>query len=538
MASKTAEQLQAAFPPIQRAALDRIVRRAGVDLPYTLVTIGTGSPSTVKRATAIQMALDGKEIPAIAATVDLSESRIQQVMENVLQSGIAALYPQFSEMPAMPEGMSEIVLWNLIWPVIQSVPSKNGTRGSVWNPAMVLDYLVYSKTLQDSSVGQIANIIRRNMPDDKKPLSFEDRDMRQEPDKRLEAFTIPLSCLLGAGLLALGVVKKEIPVILFSLVWLLVAATTLIKQVLEWRLLRKVVAKKDKTAASTVAMKSPPFPLNSLALPKITFLHALSLPPTPWHTDTITDTANALGQPPLRVLYLWVFAAQTDQGGFETEGWPQLGSVHLLLNSSALSVRQLAGSISKFLVDDQAKLEATIRGYNDKADTYERPLLFVDGALGKRPYNGYPIHTLVCNDGVWKPAVNQLAARCDIAVVNLSGYNPNHPGLEYEIHHLLSGGPPRKFFFIYERTTDADAVVTSVLDIWSHLEATPAVTPELIFMRVPDSQDVGYTMQFRKASLGTGWLANVHLDREGEYIPIAPRILTYINSVPADRTAS
>jgi hypothetical protein len=259
------------------------------------------------------------------------------------------------------------------------------------------------------------------------------------------------------------------------------------------------------------------------------------LPPTPWHTDTITDTANALGLPPLRVLYLWVFAAQTDQGGFETEGWPQLGSVHLLLNSSALSVRQLAGSISKFLVDDQAKLDDTIRGYSDKADTYERPLLFVDGALGKRPYNGYPIHTLVCNDTVWKPAVHQLAARCDIAVVNLSGYNPNHPGLEYEIHHLLSGGPPSKFFFIYERTTDADAVVTSVLDIWSHLEAAPAVMPELIFMRVPDSQDVGYTMQFRKATIGTGWLANVHLEREGEYIPIAPRILTYLNGMSGDR---
>ena len=232
---------------------------------------------------------------------------------------------------------------------------------------------------------------------------------------------------------------------------------------------------------------------------------------------------------------LWVFAAQSDQNGFETEGWPQLGSVHLLLNATALRVGQLIGHLDKLLVSDQETLDATVRQYTDAFGTYERPMLFMTGELGKHPYRGYPIHTLVCNDAVWKPAVHQLAERCDLAVINLSGYNPSHPGLEYEIHHLLSGGPPDKFLFIYERYTDADAVITSVLDAWSHLESQPAVIPELIFLRVPDSQDVGYTLQFRKATRGFGWLTKPFLRSEGEYTPIAARIVTYLNSRQPER---
>jgi hypothetical protein len=116
--------------------------------------------------------------------------------------------------------------------------------------------------------------------------------------------------------------------------------------------------------------------------------------------------------------------------------------------------------------------------------------------------------------------------------VNLSGYNPSHPGLEYEIRHLFSGGPPARFVFVYERTTDADAVISGVLDLWSRLESEPAKVSQLLFLRIPDSQDVGYQMQFQKAIPGTGWMAKAFLDREGEYVPIAPRIVNYMNSLP------
>jgi len=380
-----------------------------------------------------------------------------------------------------------------------------------------------------------------------------------------------LGLAFGILILTLAVSAGVVVVGFFAVLVILLFANMLLKQLLERRLLRRVLAHNAKHAGAPpldattndspgaprlasetwegtsvpaqgaprlasetwdrIATPAPP--------PPITILHAASLPPAPWNLDLLSDTTNALGQPPLKILYLWVFAAQADQGGYETQGWPQIGPVHLLLNATALRIGQLTGNLDKLLVADQSTLDATIAAYDDRAGTYKRPMLFVMGAVGKYFYRGFPIHTLVCNDEVWKPAVHQLAARCDLAVVNLSGFNPSHPGLEYEILHLLSGGPPRQFVFLYERYTDADAVISMVLalwdDLWSRIDPRPATTPELLFLRVPDSQNIGYALQFQPPGKKPGWIVRSMIDREGEYLPIAPRILTYLNSRAAAR---
>jgi hypothetical protein len=204
--------------------------------------------------------------------------------------------------------------------------------------------------------------------------------------------------------------------------------------------------------------------------------------------------------------------------------------VHLLLNSTALPIQQLVGARKKLLVEDAAMLERMVGAYSDAPGTFDQPELFFLMSLGtKRPYRGYPIHTLVCNDATWQAGFGAMADRCGVAVVNLSGYNPSHPGLEYEVRHLLAGGPPKQFVFLYERLTDADAVISSVLALWARLDGEPARTPSLLFVRVPDSQDVGYSVQFHKAITGTGWLAGIHLQREGPYVPVAGRIMRHLS---------
>ena len=522
-------QLEAAFPPERRAALDRILQRARAEAGYVLTTVGTGAQITLKRATAVSLALENSAAPPATG---LSAERVERVIENVLQSGFSALYPGFEESMPLTAAMTEAQLWKVIRPIIESSPREQGIlRTRKWNPSIVAEFLVYNNTLEDASDSQIGSIIRRHL-DSKTPLAtFELVDTsHQSPDRKTPAWLPPLAFLFCCAILVNGLMMHSTVQAFFGLIFTIGFGVMLVKQLLEYRLLRKVLADKKAAPPAPIAtvQQPPPVHLQPLAPPKCTFLHAMSLPPTPWNLDAMTDTVNALGQPPLRILYLWVFAAQADQGGFETEGWPQLGPVHLLLNATALNVGQLMGPLDKLLVSDTANLDRTIGEYNDHPNTYDRPMLFIDGSTSKLHYQGYPIHTLVCNDAVWKPAVHQLAARCDLAVVNLTGYNPQHPGLEYEIHHLFSGGPPSNFVFLYERTTDADAVVTSVLTIWSQLETPPALLPRLIFMRIPSSQDVGYAMQFGKATKGTGWLAKTMMAGEGDYIPIAARIVSYL----------
>ena len=486
------------------------------------------------------MALSGENIPAIAAAVHLSEARVAQVLENVLTSGLPALYPTFVEEVPLPDGMTGPTFWKTLRPIIESSPSSHNIRASKWNPAFLLELLITQGTLEDLSNSRLAEIIRFYIDPEmaKNPFRFEYVDSGHTPPGAKNSIWPNVFALAIVLLIfALGISQGIHLMAFIGGFFTFFLGFSLIKSLLEIRLLRRVIAHNKKHAAvppaSPVERPRPSIP-NSAPPPPITILHAAGLPAVPWKLDLLSDTTNATGQPPQSILYLWVFAAQTDQGGFETQGWPQVGPVHLLLNATALTLGKLMGNLDKLLVSDQSTLDATIAAYDNRVGTYTRPMLFVMGALGKYDYRGYPIHTLVCNDAVWKPAVHQLAARCDLAVVNLSGFNPSHPGLEYEILHLLSGGPPRQFVFVYERYTDADAVITSVLELWSRLESPPAVTPQLLFIRVPDSQNVGYSVQFKRP----GWAARALMAGEGEYLPVAPRILAYLNSHQADRVAS
>lgn len=532
------EALIAAFPPPRRALLDRILLRASADAAHALATIGTGAPSTVKRAAALRMALDGDEIPAIAAAVHLSEARVTQVLENLLACGIPALYPTFVEEVPLPDGMTGPALWKILRPIIESGPSAHRVRASKWNPAFLLELLITNGTLEDGSNSRLETLIRFYIDPEmaKNSARFEYTDSGHTPPGTTNSIWGNIAAL-GVSVLVLmfGLCQCSHYTELIGGFFTLLFGIAFTKRLLEIRLLRRVIAHKKKHAVPATEPPPPSRPVNPnpAPTPPITILHADDLPTVPWNLNLLSDGTNALGQPLRRILYLWVFAAQNDQGGFETQGWPQVGPVHLLLNATALRIGQLMGNLDKLLVADQPTLDATIAAYDDRAGTYPRPMLFITGAFGKYNYRGFPIHTLVCNDAVWKAAVHQLAARCDLAVVNLSGFNPSHPGLEYEILHLLSGGPPRQFVFLYERYTDADAVIASVLalwdDLWSRLESPPATMPELLFIRVPDSQNTGYAVQFLPPGKKPGWMSHVVMEGEGEYSPVAARILAYLN---------
>jgi hypothetical protein len=535
--------LHAAFPTSRRNELARILTRARADLDHIMYALGSGTPSTVKRATVLQLALDGNAASEIATAIVLPEARVEQILENVIADGLPALYPSFSEQVAIPAGTR---LWEKIEPMVRSLPPSRGVRTAAWNPAIVLDFLVNDGTLQDGSVGQITEVIKHNLDQNKEPPTFEYEDTAHQQGKPPTILASTFFFLLGPAMIAFGVFQLKqssiagLAVAGFGILWTILNGLGLFKQLQERSLLKKVlslqaakqsVATPTTQTASVAAKPQLPVAHEPLPPPPFTIGHVLSLPEVNWQIGALSDSANALGGPPTPVLYLWVFAAQSDQRGFETEGWPQIGPVHLLLNSTALTINKLADA-DKFLIADQVALDGAVAAYDDRAGTYPRSNLFMTFEAGsKNFYPGYPIHTLICTDGVWKPAFRQLAARSRIAIVNLSGFNPSHPGLEFEILHLLAGGPPTRFVFVYERTTDADAVIASVLNLWSHLDPPPATTPELHFLRIPESQDVGYALQFgKKMPRGFGWLGNIHLDREGPYTPIAGRILTHLKS--------
>jgi hypothetical protein len=270
-------------------------------------------------------------------------------------------------------------------------------------------------------------------------------------------------------------------------------------------------------------------PTNPLGMPKVTILHAGAMPEIEWDLDNLSDVRNAMGARPIPILYLWVFDAQEEQAVFETHGWPQLGPVHLLLNSTALPLKMLMHPGEKLLATTPESVDALIAGFSDKAGNYPRPNLFQQiGLINRSTYEGYPIHTPVCTDGSWEHALKAMAGRCELAVVNLAGFDPSHPGLEYEIRHLLSGGPPKQFLFTYDEMTDADAAIRSVLDLWMHLPVPPRVSPELLFLRTGKAQTEEYACLFKARAETRANYKKVYSERAGRYVPLAGRVVAYL----------
>jgi hypothetical protein len=616
-------RLQEAFPPVRRQQIRRVIDRCRADLKAKNSPT-VGAQITWKRATAVEMALDGADLPTVAAASALTEARVRQVLDNVLNWGLEALYPRFPEKMWLEKEAQE-QLWKKLKPKVYSLELKweSDDNSSVsvgeeegherWRPSTLTDYVVREGLMDDASIPQIAAFVSRF---DRKgwkipavhvgalsigrKLSFtyeepEHKSSRTRLPVQTEILVLFLASLLAdAVLIYLAWKSREIRDIAFAVVFVLALFFTVLKgyqQSLAWWLQQKVLAatregdvpasqllglwfrrdilrrvepgkaiprftlrkmqkrackllKKGKELPAPASVQAPAPPgtnaAHTLGAPRIRIEHVDSLPAATWNIDHLSDSANAAGEVPLRTLYLWVFDIQDSQGGMEVHGWPQLGPVHLLLNSSALSLRDLLVNRKHLLLKDGAAVDQRMTAWRDHSGEYLRPSLFGDmGLIAREKYRGYPIHTTVCADRSWKHALHAMAKRCDVAVVNLSGYDPSHPGLEYEIRHLLSGGPPQKFLFIYDSLTDGDAAIDSVLNVWFSLEMPPATPPELFFLRCPDMADNKYFRQFgpKPRSPRSQKISKVVDKLMGNFDPIAGRAMTWLRSFEAQPLA-
>lgn len=530
------ETLRRGFSDSERARLRRILMRAQADCESPKTTAGTGGQSTRKRALALQLALDGVALDAIAGQTALTPQRVERVLANVAGHGFAALDPAFAETMNDGEHPTTDVLAAMLAPILTTAPRHRGYNAAMWTPASLLDCLIGEGMLHDSSVGAIESTIRSSFDASQAPLTFSYTEHGVADEVQPKAYVKWLVLAAGPFVIFMGspffATSSDLPcagfpVILFGLLFTYGACISIYRDVQEANILASVITQEPLVppVPSAPARRSNRAAVRAPAA-EIVIGHHDTLPRPAWKLDALSETASATGARPPSILYLWVFrTAASRQPVYETQGWAQVGPVHLLLNCSALTAGDLRKATG-MLMRDPAELAANVARYTDVSGNHPRPSLF-QTMDRKGPYRGYPIHTLVCTDDVWQNAFHAFAGRTDLAVFNLSGYTPG-AGLEFELRQVLAGGPPKQFVFMYDRYTDADGAIDSVLSVWDEISEYHGTTNKLIFLRYSDPQDVGYGTQFQKPSGLLSGLAARFLRREGDYHPVAGTVSAFV----------
>ena len=570
--SSATTELSRALNEEERAKLRRILMRAEADCEAATATVGTGAQSSKKRAKAVLMTLENKPIDEIAQHVSLSSARVSQVVTMVAAHGISALYPAFEENNDDTEVPDSAQLWEIARPLLLQRPGSLGYRADKWSAASVLDALIHRGSLEDGSVPLLKKTIELRVKWDN---GFHIAEGEPKLAKRLGKFKIEVggvetefggeqkrlpvyydandrpstgsfpegsvkSLLLIVAILVIGVGmiltarSEEWLGSLFLYVlgglFALISAFMIYRWIEEKKLARAMFGRTAALADSEKVNISQ----TSLGtdLPQILIRHANTLPRTVWNLPGISQGTNVSGRKPVPTIYLWVFQAHSrEQWGYETQGWLQTGPLHILLNGSALPLGALRKS-SKLLMNNGKTVREAVSSFKDEAGEYPRPSLFYSGpAIGKkRFYRGYPLHTMVCTNEVWRDAFEACRDRSEFAVFNLSGYQPGHPGIEFEVAHVLTGGKPDRFVFMYDRHTEADAAIDSILRVWQQLPAERR--PEtLVFLRYQDAQPVGYGKQWEQFSGFAAARAELYLESEGEFLPIASEVIDWVSMV-------
>ena len=170
---------------------------------------------------------------------------------------------------------------------------------------------------------------------------------------------------------------------------------------------------------------------------------------------------RVMAQPPLRLLFLWVFDSLSPAFlflGFAA-AWRFLGTIRLLngagfMGDSIDIAKSFArGKSANLIVGTPEELSERLRAFDDSP----------------RAMAMYPHHTLLCNDAVWKSALQNLLDGADVVLMDLRGFSRSHRGAAYELRELIDGFPTSRFVLLADDSTDIEFLTETLRAAWSSM---------------------------------------------------------------------
>lgn len=164
---------------------------------------------------------------------------------------------------------------------------------------------------------------------------------------------------------------------------------------------------------------------------------------------------------PLPLLLLWVFGPyrniSTLLNGIGLQ-WRSLGPIQFLKGGD---IAIDAGQVASFLEGQSGK--AVVQTPQELAERL--------AAFKYRPdwSGGYATNTLLCNDAVWKLALDAMLADASVVAMNLCGFSPTNQGCIYEIGLLLDRFATEGVLLIVDETTDQQFLLATLSQRWEKL---------------------------------------------------------------------
>jgi len=193
----------------------------------------------------------------------------------------------------------------------------------------------------------------------------------------------------------------------------------------------------------------------------------------------VTPERNVVGRTPVRIVHLWVFANEQRLTNYLEGAWREFGVVHVLRSASSVTPKELkaaraAGAPGSLLAQTPKEVDRSMAAAGVEVETKRMKTLrgygITSGSTFDR-YGSYRVHSLLCNDAVWRYAVDALLARADVVTMDLSGFSERHEGAEYEIGRLIDIFPADRMVFLVDPWTKQRFLEDRLRQAWAAMSA-------------------------------------------------------------------
>lgn len=193
----------------------------------------------------------------------------------------------------------------------------------------------------------------------------------------------------------------------------------------------------------------------------------------------VTRERNVVGGPPLAILYLRVFDNRPRARTFARGAWREFGPVHLLRSAASVAPGELvryrrAGRLDELFVSSPAQLArqlAEVPAEPQPPGLRWLPTIAGSSVLTFDRYGAYPVRSALCHGEFWTTALDELVARADLVVLDLSGYHRRFRGTQFELQRIVDTVPVGKVVLLADPFSSRRFLAEQVVLAWERMAA-------------------------------------------------------------------